>query len=396
MIELPDNFKNTIRDLLNDLDNTYPEYKDKWSIWVNCADSDLKELHDYMVTVFPERFFDILYQNTDIFNKDDTANVMFLPDVDFRLLFNCDGVSENTRKTLWKYLQLLLFVTVGSIDDKSKFGDTANIFEGLDENVLQEKLKETMEGLTGFFNDVDLSQPDVSGGEYCFDASDNTMPDVEGIHEHLKGIFDGKIGKLAKELAEEISIDFEDMMKSDTKNVSQQDIMKKLMKNPKQMMDMVKKVSGKLQTKMDSGEISKDDLMKEAGEILNKMKDLGGSKEINEMFKQFAGGMGLGKNAKVDINALKRMTTQESTRDRLRKKAEENKSSNIKRDPVTGKLVFSTSDGIKQDRSSVDQLRIEDELLASFSDMKSTQNTGKGGKGKKGKNGKGKNGKGKK
>ena len=149
MIELPDNFKNTIRDLLNDLDNTYPEYKDKWSIWVNCADSDLKELHDYMVTVFPERFFDILYQNTDIFNKDDTANVMFLPDVDFRLLFNCDGVSENTRKTLWKYLQLLLFVTVGSIDDKSKFGDTANIFEGLDENVLQEKLKETMEGLTG-------------------------------------------------------------------------------------------------------------------------------------------------------------------------------------------------------------------------------------------------------
>ena len=168
----------------------------------------------------------------------------------------------------------------------------------------------------------------------------------------MKGIFDGKIGKLAKELAEEISIDFEDMMKSDTKNASQQDIMKKLMKNPKQMMDMVKKVSGKLQTKMDSGEISKDELMKEAGTILNKMKEMGGSKEVNDMFKQFAGGMGLGKNAKLDINALKRMTTQESTRDRLRKKAEENKTSNLKRDPITGKLVFSTTDGIKQERSS--------------------------------------------
>lgn len=395
MVELPDNFKNTIRDLLNDLNNTYPEYKDKWSIWVNCDDSDLKELHDYMVTVFPERFFDILYQNTDIFNKDDTTNVKFLPDVDFRLLFNCDGISENTRKTLWKYLQLLLFVTVGSIEDKSKFGDTANIFDGMDENVLQEKLRETMEGLTGFFNDVDLSQTDVSGGEFCFDQSDNTMPDVEGIHEHLKGIFDGKIGKLAKELAEEISIDFEDMMKSDTKNtsqqdMSQQDIMKKLMKNPKQMMDMVKKVSGRLQTKMDSGEISKDDLMKEAGEILNKMKDLGGSKEVNEMFKQFAGGMGLGKNAKIDINALKRMTTQESTRDRLRKKAEANKSSNLKRDPVTGKLVFSTTDGVKQERSSVDQTRIEDELLASFDETKPKQNTVKSDKKKNNKKNKGK------
>jgi len=391
MSELPDNFKSTVCDLLNDLDNTYPEYKDKWSAWVGCDDDELKELHDYMVTVFPERFFDILYQNTDIFNKDDTTNVMFLPDVDFRLLFNCEGISENTKKTLWKYLQLLLFVTVGSIDDKSKFGDTANIFEGMGDDMLQEKLKETMEGLTGFFNDTGADQQDVSGEEFHFDASDNAMPDVEGIHEHLKGIFDGKIGKLAKELAEEISIDFEDMMKSDTKNASQQDIMKKLMKNPKQMMDMVKKVSGKLQTKMDSGEISKDELMKEAGTILNKMKEMGGSKEVNDMFKQFAGGMGLGKNAKLDINALKRMTTQESTRDRLRKKAEEKKTSNLKRDPVTGKLVFSTTDGIKQERSSVDQARIEAELIASFgeTDQKKTEKKGKG-KGKKKGKGKGK------
>ena len=387
MSELPDNFKSTVFDLLNDLNNTYPEYKDKWSMWVDCDDSELKELHDYMVTVFPERFFDILYQNTDIFNKDDTANVMFLPDVDFRLLFNCEGISDNIKKTIWKYLQLLLFVTVGSIEDKSKFGDTANIFEGIDDNVLQEKLKETMEGLNGFFGD---DKEDASGEEFHFDASENTMPDVEGIHEHLKGIFDGKIGKLAKELAEEISVDFEDMMKTDTKNASQQDIMKKLMKNPKQMMDMVKKVSGKLQTKMDSGEISKDELMKEAGEILNKMKDMGGSKEVNDMFKQFAGGMGLGKNAKIDINALKRMTTQESTRDRLRKKAEENKTSNLKRDPVTGKLIFSTTDGIKQERSTADQARIEDELLASFGETETKQKTANKVKKKGKKKGKGK------
>jgi hypothetical protein len=389
MSDLPDNFKSTVCDLLNDLNSTYPEYKDKWSVWVDCADSDLKELHDYMGTVFPERFFDILYQNTDIFNKDDTTNVMFLPDVDFRLLFNCEGISENTKKTIWKYLQLLLFVMVGSIDDKSKFGDTANIFEGIDENVLQEKLKETMDGISGFFNETDENQGDISGGGFTFDASENAMPDVEGIHEHLKGIFDGKIGKLAKELAEEISIDFEDIMKSDKENVSQQDIMKKLMKNPKQMMDMVKKVSTKLQTKMDSGEISKDELMKEAGDILNKMKDLGGSKEVNEMFKQFAGGMGLGKNAKIDVNALQRMTTQEATRDRLRKKAEANKSSNLTRNPVTGKLVFSTTDGVKQERSSADQTRIEEELLSSFDEVEKKSKDKKGGKKGK-KKGKGK------
>ena len=48
--------------------------------------------------------------------------------------------------------------------------------------------------------------------EFTFDASDN-VPDMEGLHEHLKGIFDGKIGGLAKELEEEISGEFEDMLK---------------------------------------------------------------------------------------------------------------------------------------------------------------------------------------
>lgn len=395
MSTLPDNFKSTICDLLNDLNTTYPEYKDKWSMWMDCLDSDLQELHGYMGTVFPERFFDLLYQNADIFNKDDKTNVMFLPGVDFRLLFNCEGISENTKKTLWKYLQLLLFMMIGSIDDKSKFGDTANIFDGIDEKVLQEKLRETMDGITDFFNDAGVNQADVSCNETRYDPSDNTMPDIEGIQEHLKGIFDGKIGKLAKELAEEISVDFEDILKNGAENATQQDIMKKLMKNPKQMMDMVKKVSSKLQSKMDSGEISKDELMREAGDILNKMKEFGGSKGVNEMFKQFAGGMGLGKNAKIDMNALTRMTTQESTRDRLRKKAEANKS-NLRRDPITGKLVFSTSDGMKQERSSADQARIEDELLTSFgeteTETETEQNKGKS-KGKsKGKN-KGKKGK---
>ena len=393
MSSLPENFKSTINDLLNDLTNTYPEYKDKWSKWYDCSEDALIELHSYMGTIFPERFFDILYQNEDIFKADENTNVNFLPDVDFKLLFNCEGISENTQKTLWKYLQLLLFLVIGSVDDKSKFGDTANIFDGINESDLQNKLKETMEDLTGFFNDMGVNDTtDTSGNtdEFTFDPSENAMPNIEGIHEHLKGIFDGKIGKLAKELAEEISVEFEDMMKEDGKTASQQDIMKKLMKNPKQMMDMVKKVSTKLQNKMDSGEISKDELMKEAGDILNKMKDLGGKKEVNEMLKKFASGMGLGKNAKIDINALKRMTGKESTRERLRNKMEEKKSGNLKRDPITGKLVFSTNDGEVQQRSTAEQMKIEADLIADFEtsvtnveSVKKKKKKGKKGKGKK-------------
>ena len=55
---------------------------------------------------------------------------------------------------MWKYLQLLLFATVGSLKDKNLFGDTANLFEGINEDELGEKLKDTMKDIEGFFSNM--------------------------------------------------------------------------------------------------------------------------------------------------------------------------------------------------------------------------------------------------
>jgi len=299
--------KPIIIDLVNDLNTTFPEYTGLWSKWLTAEPNEFDAMFKYCLAVYPERFFDILYQNADIFNKSSTMNVEFLPDVDFKILFNCDGVTEKTKKTIWKYLQLILFNVVGSIDDKSKFGDAASMFDGIDEKVLQEKLKETMEGIGDLFNDSE---------EFAFDKTEG-MPKVDDIHEHLKGIFDGKIGKLAKELAEEISGDFADMV-GDGEHGSTQDVIKQMMKNPKKMMDLVKTVSDKLTNKIDSGEITKDEIMQEAGSIMAKMKEMGGGDKLNEMLKKFAGNMG--KNMKVDMNAFDRMTKQEANKERIRNK----------------------------------------------------------------------------
>ena len=117
----PENFKAIILDLVNDLTTTFPEFSDLWKSWQTAEVAEFDTLFQYCLTVYPERFFDILYQNVDIFGKDSTSNTMFLPSVDFKVLFNCDGVTENTKKTLWKYLQLILFNVVGSIDDPRVF-----------------------------------------------------------------------------------------------------------------------------------------------------------------------------------------------------------------------------------------------------------------------------------
>ena len=207
---------------------------------------------------------------------------------------------------MWKYLQLVLFIVVGSSKDKNVFGDTANIFEGIDENELSEKLKETMEDMGSFFQNMGIDMDNLesnfptSSSSEPNEHSENTessendsnseskfpdfsnIPNFENFQEHLKGMFDGKIGTLAKELADEISGDFQNILGDFGENIdeknppSAQDIIKKIMKNPKKMMNLIKTIGDKIKNKMESGDISKDERMGEASELLSKMKEMGG------------------------------------------------------------------------------------------------------------------------
>jgi hypothetical protein len=343
-MEVPSNFKTVIADFANDLSVTFSEYSYLWSKWAepDISDSEINHLFEYCIKVYPERFFDILYQNEDMFKPDSEINTYFLPNVSFRFLMNCEDVSENTKKTIWKYLQLMLFTIVGGIKDKSTFGESMNVFEGIDEGELQGKLEESMAGLSDFFSKMgqeqteDAAEPNAQDPapenmEEQFKNMFGKMPNMDNIKDHLKGLFDGKIGKLAKELAEEISGEFSDIISEDMKDVrSTQDVIKKLMKDPKKIVDLMKKVGSKLDNKMKSGDVSREELMKEASELLGRMKDAGGQDQFNEMFKNLAKNMGgLGKNMKLDTNALDRMTKQASMREKMKAKVEQKKQKNL-------------------------------------------------------------------
>jgi len=311
--EVPPNFVTVINDFTNDLTTTFPEYSDRWNNLTGTIDDSTRdEIYKYCVTVYPERFFDILYQNADIFSDKQDVNVKFLPNVDFKILYNSEGVTENIRKTIWKYLQLVLFTVVGSVKDKSTFGDSMNMFEGIDEKDLQEKLGETMEGLNDFFKDMGKNESSEgessTGQEQSMPFNMNGMPNMENMQEHLHTLFNGKIGSLAKEMAEEISGDFTELLGDNAEDASPQDVMKKLMKNPTKIMGLMKSVTGKLDAKMKSGEISREEIMKEAGDLLGKMKESTGGAEMSEMFAKMAKSMGgMGKNMRMDTNAIDRM-----------------------------------------------------------------------------------------
>jgi len=369
---IPNNFRSLVKDFVNDLITVFPEYDFyliKWGA-PDISDVELKTLLDHCEQVYPERFFDILYKNEEIFQENSDINTHFLPRMNFQLLFNCEGVSDNSKESMWKYLQLMLFTVVGNIDDKKSFGDTMNIFEGIEEGMLQDKLEETMKGITesiekmsssvnGFVDQMDEVRKE---SELNVDGSNNEvppsnidedmknvfgnlpnmsgMPNLEGLHNNLKKLFDGKIGKLAKDLAEEVAEEFKDSL-GDLDNANPQDVIKNLMGNPNKLKGIMKTVSSRLDDKMKSGEISREDIMKEAGDFLNEIKKTSGDAGVNEMLKNVMKNMGgIGKNAKINKGALNRVMKQSETKEKILKKAQERKNAILKKKEEEKQKVF--------------------------------------------------------
>ena len=409
--KVPDEFKKVMTDFINDFTTTFPEYSDKLkdNFVVISVKTDgnvvaeemldegrVKTLYEYSKTVYPARFFDILYKNADIFKKDSgdasasvNVNVNFLPDINFREVWNTPDISNNTRDTIWKYLQLILFSIITNISDRDSFGDTAKLFEAINEDELKNKLEETIKNMqdlfmngaekgsektgnageageagetgetgdarasgenTKFGDGIDMkdfekfaeqfknftpdgmggidmskfpgfsgfpgfnSNNNEEGGAAKGDADNNKkpeMPDPETIHEHISKLLNGKIGALAKEIAEETAKDFDlgiDM--ENAENINMSNVFQKLFKNPGKLMNMVKSVGAKLDDKFKKGDIKESELMKEASDLLSNMKNMPGMGDLSSMLSKMGmsglGGLaGLGgKGGKINMGAL--------------------------------------------------------------------------------------------
>ena len=171
-----ENFKVCIQDFTSDLSITFPEFQHQWARWQNpeLPNSEWEKLLEYCKKTYPERFFDLLYKNEEIFaqpgaegnvkvedvNSDEDedemeekreVDVYFLPTVDFRRLYNCEGVTDSTKESIWKYLQMILFLIMKTVKTSSAFGDSEDLFAGVDEKELQEQMKNTLENLAEFF-----------------------------------------------------------------------------------------------------------------------------------------------------------------------------------------------------------------------------------------------------
>jgi hypothetical protein len=380
---IPDEFKKVICDFINDFALTFPEFSEKLDKYSSLdgsvtnvsrrilSDDNIIELYQHCKKVYPVRFFDILYKNVEMFTNrgadEETSSkidVHFLPGVDFVNVWNTPDITDKTRETIMKYLQLILFSIITNVSDQNSFGDTAKLFEAINEDELKGKLDETFKNMQDLFtgmgmgmgmagtggdgdgdgqagdageageqmkdfaklaeqfknfvpDGIDMSKfPNFNFGDTGTGTDAGTdatgkkpdIPNPEAVHDHISKLLNGKIGALAKEIAEEtagdldLGIDLENPEQLNMGNVFQ-----KLFKNPGKLMNMVKNVGKKLDDKFKKGDIKESELMQEASDLLNNMKNMPGMGNLSSMLSQLGmkgmGGLG-GKGGKVNIGAM--------------------------------------------------------------------------------------------
>jgi hypothetical protein len=354
--KIPDEFFKIINDFTQDISITFPEYSpiiNKW--WLaNAVTTDVegltqeeqdqksaalleekeaktKKVFLHCLRVIPERFFDILYQNENMFDEGSDINTEFLPGIIFKYLWTCD-ISANTRATIWKYLQLMLFSIINSVKSSDDFGETAKLFEAINENELKSKLEETLNHVQDMFNFSGEGREDEEDGKEeeegkeGDDASEgaegtNEMPSAENIQEHIQKMMQGKLGKFAMELAEETAGELNlDMDNAASAN----DVFQKLFKNPGKLMGIVKNLGSKLDEKIKSGELKESELISESMEMLNSMKNMPGMNNMHEILSKM-GMPGMAKGGKVNMNAMETQMQKNlkmaQMKERMKKKA---------------------------------------------------------------------------
>ena len=394
---------------------------------------------DHCLKIFPQRIFDILYHNEDIFNDD--TDTLFFPNIDFSTLYY-DDTSDSTKETLWKYLQVILFSIITRVNNENDFGSSTKLFEAINSNTFREKLEETVNGLGNLFNknmnfenecnanecnanecnanecnanecnndecnannfdnmfkDVNdlfskfdisnidfnnvnninfeelfnksnvFNQPNVNFdqvknlfdnlnifnnesnvngsnvnepnvnesnvnepnvNESANNFNNSKLPNSDEIFSHINNLINGKIGSLAKELAEETAAD----LNIDPENVSNvNDVFKQMFKNPNKLLNLVNNISSKLDKKMKDGSIKESELLEEASSLFKNMDSMPGMENFKDLFKSMNMDQFMPKGGKFNNNAFQHMMDQNvrmsKMKERMKKKAEKNSNTN--------------------------------------------------------------------
>jgi hypothetical protein len=274
-------FQTQFCNFVEDTIRSVPEYEDRGVVILE----DIRERNN--INEYKTHFLNNVKDNSErITDQDET---LFLED-DLVLirglsLKNYWGeFSDNTKGTIWKYIQILMLCAhvENATRDLRGGQENENIQEG---EGGEEGGGEGGEGegnrpgmsFEGFSDFLEKEmKPDMM--KKMIENLKKTAGTTKQNDEFMKDIMGSKIGSLAKEIAE--SIGTEDLAKSlgidnmnDAAKQNPMEIFKKFTskEGSKKMMSMMSKIGNTLQQKMSNGELNPQDLVQEAMGMMGKI-----------------------------------------------------------------------------------------------------------------------------
>ena len=294
------------KSLITDVINVFPEYEKRllkyYSTTLENEDNNDPKLKEFLENV-EEISDNIIEKDIKIFNEDP----VILQNVSFKLIWNSD-ISDNTKNSLWKYLQSFCIIIIQNKSGKDKIQEVLKKIES-NEKIKDKETVKNMKKIQKLNENFDINE--------IKDVLENNPETVEkGMNEMDEMFANTGIGKLAKEITEEL--DIENMVNN---GGGIQDLF-----SGGNMANIMKTISSKMEDNKDT--LNSDDLMKEASNIC-------GSMQGNPLFSSLMGSMSGdlmgslgGRNVQGD-NDIKNVKVSDKkhdpnkTRERLQKKLKE-------------------------------------------------------------------------
>ena len=298
-------FYKIMNEFLKDFLIPFPEYIliiNKWWNFEELVKEKIDYVYNHVKKTLSHHFIDILNQNIEIFSEENTIRTDFLPQIEFKHLWNSE-LSDKSKEMIWKYLQLILITLLNSNFNYEKDGDIDSILQNMDTEEIQKKLTDTIQNMENLFKE-------------------NKKEDLSDFHTQIEKMLTGNLGNIAKEMANEtfkdIDIDTKDPMK----------LFQNIFSDSKNITNLVKNIGEKLDDKLKSGEVDEKDLMNESLNLFSQMKNMPGLDNFANILSNMSNMPGVNKK-NMDVKKMeqkyKQMEKQEKTKEKIRKKKENKK-----------------------------------------------------------------------
>jgi len=310
-------FNDYTRDFVRDIQETFPEYRDLLGEYYTDILTEESQNTDKHVKRFMRKMrefkTEISTKSSDLYKEP----IFILKNLDFKILFESEELSNDNREKMWEYIQTLFVLGESIINDSERVkklvknfkrlrtpdeGTTEGAAEGPAEST-EEAPDEEDEHILNMLKNLSERKPDKPLDENMFE--------------------NGMIGKLAQELSEELDIEKMGLNISEDSNVDS--IFSNLLSgnNPMKFMNLIQTVGQKIQTKMDENGLDQEALVNEATSM---MSNLQGSNNLFDNLMKQAGNLGGMPNpgqGQGQGQGQSQESTGNATRDRLRRKLEE-------------------------------------------------------------------------